>query len=157
MLVIQKCIDEGYGDCTNEFGTLVVQRKIVFFTNMFLILFLVQCTSKATDRRMRMDCTSAYNIPFCYNFVLHHLQGQKNHKLITKWNFWKHKKYLSYISLLCSSMYVKCTMQFCKFLLVEKFHDEQSLTYLWFCRNFCRCCLIADCAALLINYTSKWT
>ena len=45
-------------------------------------------------------------------------------------------------------------MQFCKFLLVEKFHDEQSLTYLWFCRNFCRCCLVADCAALLINYTS---
>ena len=75
---IQKCI--GYGDCINEFGTLVVQRKIVFFTNMFLILFLVQCTSKATDRRMRMDCTSAYNIPFCYNFVLHHLRAKK-HKL----------------------------------------------------------------------------
>ena len=72
---IQKCI--GYGDCINEFGTLVVQRKIVFFTNMFLILFLVQCTSKATDRRMRMDCTSAYNIPFCYNFVLHHLRAKK--------------------------------------------------------------------------------
>ena len=73
---IQKCI--GYGDCINEFGTLVVQRKIVFFTNMFLILFLVQCTSKATDRRMRMDCTSAYNIPFCYNFVLHHLRAKKS-------------------------------------------------------------------------------